>query len=232
MIFGKIVHGSVLIASGLYLAGCAVDAGDSAPVDGEEIAAVEQPWTVDSNSVDTMDWDSGAINNLSGWEERKCTVTYGGNYLLTDLRVYQEDNGSLDHFVGKLGGTCSDYATMSGNQTGSSFAGNIFTSTNFLANGGFPIGIASNRYPTGLKLQVTAGDSYVKDFQIAFDSRNAASTAITNVHSLTAPATGYTGTDVDLFCADQKVMTGLQLKYDTSTGKIRHLQIFCREITN
>ncbi|MEP7120057.1 MAG: hypothetical protein ABJE95_04065 [Byssovorax sp.] len=229
MFFGKIVYGSVVVALGLFAAGCAADSSDPADVgDGEAVAETAAPLSVDHTSVDTVDvWDSGNINSLSAWMALKCSTTYRGgndNYMLTGFTAFKEPTINFDNFIGKLSGTCTDYTTA-GVQTGVPETDNIFTG-NWRA-GGLDVSVPSNEVPIGVKLHVYGGaSSYVKDIAIA-------STVATFGGSTTwsSYATGYAGDVVSATCAPGKVMTGLQLKYNMSNGKIQHVQMFCRSFS-
>jgi hypothetical protein len=91
---------------------------------------------------------------------------------------------------------------------------------------------AGTRYPTAVSLKVNALDGYVKDMRLGWDTINATGTAITHAPTYTGWATGYSGTLVNLQCADQEVVTGVQLRYDTTNGKIRRLNVFCRQFAD
>jgi hypothetical protein len=110
-------------------------------------------------------------------------------------------------------------------QTGTPKTDNIFTGS--WRTGGFPVSVDSNTVPVGVKLKVYdgvfGGPSYVKD--IAIGETPATFGAST---TWSGWATGYDGEVHTKTCDPGYVMTGLELKYDTDNGKIRHVQMFCR----
>jgi hypothetical protein len=152
--------------------------------------------------------------------------------MLTGLEPFKENSGNLDNFIGKLDGKCTSFNVLTGMPGASSGWVNVFTGPKYRTPA-LPVEIPSGTYfPTALQMEVNTVDGYVKDMRLGWDRPNATNTAITHVPSYTAWATGYTGTLATLACPDQKVLTGLQVKYDLTKAKIRHVQAFCRTITN
>lgn len=230
----SILRGSLVLTLGLFAAGCAAGAGDSnADPAGEDesVAAAGQAIVVDSGSFTVEEWDSGEINNLSAWQELDCTSTFGSNYMMTGLRAFRENQGNLDQFIGKMGGECTSYSTITDAQVSSEPFQNIFTGPKFRTPGVEITIPGGTRYPTALELEVNQADGYVKDVRIGSDTLNALGTAITHAPSFTAWAMGYSGTNVTLACADQQVVTSVRVRYDLSRAKIRRIQIECREVS-
>lgn len=233
----SIIRGSFVLALGLFAAGCAVDTGDSdGSVDPagkeEKVATAGQAIVVDTAGAPTThEWNSGEINNLSAWEELDCTSTYGGNHMMTGLRAFRENQGNLDQFIGKMGGECTDYSTVTDLQTVSQPFQNIFTGPKYRTPGIEVTIPGGARYPTALELEVNQADGYVKDVRLGSDGINVQGTAITHNPTFTAWATGYSGTNELLACEDQRVLTSVRVRYDLSRAKIRRIQIECRLVS-
>lgn len=241
MKFARPALALTIALAALPLAGCAVDATDiDAAEDEIEIdLGVEEPslgpesWTVGSIASSPM-WDSGKTANLSDWKYVKCDDEYGSDYMLTGLNVWKENTGNLDNFIGRMSGVCSEYNLTSSSalQTGTTATKNIFSSTHY-RSGLLGIDIpTSDSYPIGVELEVNSTDGYVKDIRLGYAHKTATGLAIdSDDWFVTDWATGYGGYNRYLWCGDHEVMTGMQLKYDTSKGKIRKIQIFCRTLS-
>ncbi|MCH9685743.1 MAG: hypothetical protein K0V04_30200 [Deltaproteobacteria bacterium] len=188
---------------------------------------------------DYIEWDSGKTNSLSSWKKAYCYTNHGPNFLLTDLRAYREPSSNWDNFTARLRATCTEYDNDSNTdfvQTSDTATIEVY-SGNHRTPGETTAITVSDEYPAGVLMENAVGDGYVKTLRILKVSEQSSgflgsygnpflTAAVPGMPNL--PPVGPLRT---LACADQQVLTGLRLKYDTRNGKIRRVGIYCRTLS-
>ncbi|MGK3993114.1 hypothetical protein [Sorangium sp. So ce1024] len=212
----------------LSAAGCAVDAAD--PDLEVDAPPLSESWTVSNVAVNTR-WDSGLNANLSAWMNIHCFLDYGNQYMLTDISVFREPLTEAAEYVARMAGACREFDLLDPAlpRTGALASKTIFSAP--FEPGALRVEVPVNNYPIGLQLKVSPGNTHVKDVRILYAPLNLAQTALNlAASSHTSWAIGYAGNTQTLSCPPQRVMTGVDLRYDTVAGRIRVLEIHCRAL--
>jgi hypothetical protein len=230
----QLFSGFSVLLLGAALGGCGAQDG----VNGDELGEVTSTiWTEGAASGDPPEWNSGNTSNLSAWQSVMCTQTYGQDWLLTGMRGY-DDNTFPDDFVARLDVTCSHFwndphALYSYYPDGQEHADVLLYSGDYKAGATaasvFQFG---TMLPAGVELYVNP-NSYVNSVRLLY-----VRTMGDFLGDYGSPGrTGWTSTGgipgtqlVTLLCPDQDVMTGIAVRYSTTSGKIRDLKIYCRSL--
>jgi hypothetical protein len=223
--------------------------------DDAELGSTEQGleesswWTVGPTVVATKSWSSGKTSSLSGWKSIDCS-TWSSQGVLRDLRAYKEPSGNADNFIARLDARCaehtyscancpspveiqSSYTTLySGNYRTGSFS---LSSTSAVSYGWE----STVFFPAGLALRLNSGKDYVKSLSFHaiagradwIESNNGYWLANLDYSGTSSiiPEYSDSGSFADLDCGNGRVATGLKLRYDVTNGKIRDLQVQCRD---
>lgn len=223
---------AVLALAGLV--GCSGVAAES--VSDEATASTSQAlWSVGSDSW-TKEWNSGKTDNLSDWKEISCYSTYGSDFLLTGLQAFQ-DSGSADNYIARLRGKCSGHTNLNGAyvQDGRHETELVFSS-DYKGDGDWTE-VASEDYPAGVVFEADLWNDYVKTLRFETVHQNNPGLLGPYENPSLTPAVGPSGGPIIgplhyLECPDEYVVTAFSLKYDTKKGKIRHVKITCRPLTD
>ena len=195
----------------------------------------------------SVSWSSGKDNDLSEWKTVDCVSEYGPRFLLTGLIGFREPSSNLDNFVARLKATCTE---LDGKST---HTASVFTSANhrdtayeldaldwrarseFICPGYFDAG------PKGMIGTVTIGtnrgNDHVKNVRFflrcarLFGDSFISWTTVGDTNQMIGER-GYEMFDrVQLSCpSDDRVVTGIQLRFELGRGKIRDLRLFCRQL--
>lgn len=223
------------VAATLALVGasaCASEVGDGAPEDG---SLLHESADLGANTV-VKEWDSAKDDNLSGWKDLSCYANYGHQYQVTGLKAYS-DAGSLDAYIARLEGECSEYTAPTGifTQNGKHETATLFTSDH--QDDGEWTKVGADEYAAGVVVGADPWDDYVQTLRFETVSEPKAGEGLGSYKNpeLT-PAVGPMGiTPIIgplhyLECPDQDVMSSFSVRYDTKKGKIRQVKITCRSI--
>jgi hypothetical protein len=230
---------------GFLFAVLAVSAGDGHPA---EVAAPHASrWMLGSET--RVGWSSGKDKDLSEWKTVDCAEV-GPRFLLTGLTGFREPWANLDNFIAKLKATCTEFDRRS------THTATVFTSANhrdtayeldaldwqarpeFICPGFYDGGPLGARGVIGtVTIGTNPGNDYVKNFRFRlrcariFSEDFVAWSTIGDANQMIGEG-GYGMSDrVELSCpADNHAATGIQLRFEIGTAKIRDLRLLCRRM--
>lgn len=207
----------------------------------EDIGSDQQAiWSIGSD-VQTVEWDSGIVLNLSGPESVTCAATYGSNYLLTRLRGWKQPVGVVGQYIARLKTRCTEYnwVPLSNfmQQDTSSHQYDLLYSTSYGSSYDGITAIDVAQYaPIGLRLALDSrGGDFVEDVALLHGHFATTASGVDYIDNYSSPhqeewAMGFAGSDTyDLVCPAQYVAAGIQVKYDVGDGKLRYVKLFCRD---
>jgi len=209
--------------------GCAAEVGTGAAEDG---ALSDVNAALGTDSV-VKEWDSDQYDNLSSWKDLSCYTDYGPSYMVTGLKAYSQ-KGSLDSYVARLEGECSEYEVQSGFlvQNGVHQDVTLFTSDH--KDDGEWTKVDADEYAVGVGFETDPWSDYVQTFYLETAWQPVAGGKCKKeVPGLTAYVGPYNPgfsepVSHSLECPDQYVATNVAVKYDTKKGKIRQVKLTCR----
>jgi len=200
-----------------------------------------------SRDVVTDSWSSGETKDLSPWETLDCWA-YGPDYLLSALTGYKEPWINLDRFVARLDATCTSFdlktthrMTLSvSDHRDEAYRLDVLQRPNYICPAFYNDGPFGGR---GMAAELLIGTDPARDYAQNFDILAHCvkyrpddgalfwQTIGWETYMITDPQYIDFSNPARAKCpAEDYVATGIALRFDTTKGKIRDVQLMCRRL--